>query len=113
MPKGSYRDGRQCVYIPNHVSDELQFATFSDILRHPDVEFGFLYGNGRGTNFRNHLSVRYFAKFSFPLKETDEVPDLRTKANGENTDRANLFFIDSLPQDYVDEWVDTLEEAGQ
>lgn len=109
MPKGNYRDGRQCVYIPDHIS----FLPLEEALKHPDVEFGFLYGNGQGANFRNTLFVRYFAKFSYPLKETDEVPDLRTKANGENTDRENLFFTDSLPQDYVDEWVDTLEEAGQ
>lgn len=107
--KGSYRDGRQCAYIPNHVTTII----FEEALEHPDTEFGFLYGNGRGVNFANSLSVRYFAKFSYPLKETDEVPDLRTKANGEKTSRENLFFIDSLPQDYVDEWVDTLEESGQ
>jgi len=109
MFEDAYRDGRQCVYIPNHVARN----SFTETLKHPDAEFGFLYGNGRGANFANNLSVRYFAKFSYPLKETDELPDLRTKANGEKTDKANLFFIDSLPQDYIDEWVDTLEEAGQ
>jgi hypothetical protein len=108
MPKGSYRDGRQCAYIPNHVTTTI----FEEALKHPDVEFGFLYGNGQGANFRNSLSVRYFAKFSFPIRETDELPDLRTKANGERTDISNLFFIDSLPQDYVDEWVDTLDRGG-
>lgn len=104
-----YRDGRQCVYCPEHIRN----LFFEEILKHPDAEFGFLYGNVRDFPSRNTLFVRYFAKFSYPLKETDELPDLRTKANGEKTDKANLFFIDSLPQDYIDEWVDTLEESGQ
>lgn len=97
------------MYVPGHIRN----LFFEEILKHPDAQFGFLYGNGHGANFRNTLFVRYFAKFSYPLKETDEVPDLRTKANSENTDREKLFFIDSLPQDYVDEWVDTLKEAGR
>lgn len=97
------------MYVPGHIRN----LFFEEILKHPDAQFGFLYGNGRGANFRKTLFVRYFAKFSYPLKETDEVPDLRTKANSENTDKENLFFLDSLPQDYVDEWVDTLEEAGR
>lgn len=109
MPKGSYLDGRQCVYIPDHIS----FLPFEEVLKHPDAEFGFLYGNSNSIPFQSALFVRYFAKFSFPLKETDEMPDLRTKANGEKTNISNLFFIDSLPQDYVDEWVDVLEESGQ
>lgn len=105
-----YRDGRQCVYYPEH----LRNLFFKEILEHPDAEFGFLYGNSSRTSAtQNSVFVRYFAKFSYPLKETDELPDLRTKANGERTGTSSLFFVDSLPQDYVDEWVDTLEESGQ
>lgn len=104
-----YRDGRQCVYVPEHIRN----LFFEEILKHPDAEFGFLYGNTKSIQFQSSLSVRYFAKFSYPIKETDEVPDLRTKANGERTNISNLFFLDSLPQDYVDEWVDVLEESGQ
>jgi glutamate dehydrogenase/leucine dehydrogenase len=73
MPKGSYRDGRQCVYIPDHIS----FLPLEEALKHPDVEFGFLYGNGQGANFRNTLFVRYFAKFSYPQKDVP-APDVNT-----------------------------------
>lgn len=107
--KGSYRDGRQVVYIPDHIGH----LPLDEILKHPEAEFGFLFGNLLVANFSDSLFVRYFAKFSFPIKETDELPDLRTKANSEKTDKANLFFVDSVPQDYVDEWIDTLEESGQ
>lgn len=107
--KNRYLDGRQVVYVPDHIGH----LPLEEILKHPQTEFGFLYGNPSDGNWNDYLSVRYFAKFSFPIKETDELPDLRTKANGEKTVSTNLFYVNSVPQDYVDEWVDTLGESGQ
>lgn len=103
-----WKDGKQVIYVPDHAF-EYGVGNFL----HPDCEIGFMYGNfGRGI-YAKAVFVRYFEKFSWPITEQQELPDLRTKANGELTELTNLFYVDTLPQDYIDEWVDTLNHGQE
>ncbi len=87
--------GTQIAYIPLHAAGDLEGV--EDILKHPDVEFGFVTSEGQGGAI--HF-CRYWRK--------GYLGELRTCANSEATPTEMLMEYDSVPQEIVDRLVDAI-----
>lgn len=97
MP-ASFKRGQQVVYIPTRVLRQYSPSgewKLSHLLKHPDVEFGFV------TSVSGNIA---FVRFWSPV-HSDE---LKTKADGIPTPLTNLFEYKLKPQEVIDELLENL-----
>ncbi|NIQ88657.1 MAG: hypothetical protein GWN93_06080 [Deltaproteobacteria bacterium] len=81
--------GTQVLYVPTHAYGNLM---------HPDVEAGFI----------TSLSVKFaFCRFWYKDRATVRARDLRTKLNSEATSFDDLYVVDTVGQELVDEALKT------
>ena len=83
--------GTQILSVPMHAEGDQA---------HPDVEIGFVTSDARD----DAVFCRYWSKYS--------PGDLRTKANSELTPRECLVIADTVPQKWVDRWIEEIKHLG-